>query len=148
METATPAQNTPKNNVYQEDKPHPSSPVTAPLVQPSSQPAVTASEAHSDKQTPSKTWVWILMAYLCLFIVTGYIAFIHQTPILHADEQQRIFTSIQDPESKALISSLFKDEVANFKEKQNIATQSFHIILGGLMGFLSALGASIIGRKN
>ncbi|MDE1460681.1 hypothetical protein [Spartinivicinus poritis] len=148
MEQATPAQDTPKNNIHEENTPQPPSPAI-PLVQPSSQPAAADESSKTpEKQTSSKTWVWVLMAYLCLFVVTGYIAFIHQTPILHADEQQRIFSSIQDQESRTLISSLFKEEVANFKEKQSIATQSFHIILGGLMGFLSALGAGVVGRKS
>ncbi len=96
--------------------------------------------------TRSKLWWAILAVYLALFIGTGYIAFFNRdaNPALnHATDAYAI--SITDEPSKAFIIDVLKDEAAEHKKKEALGQQSFNIVLGSLLGFLSASAVSHIG---
>ncbi|HZH33170.1 MAG TPA: hypothetical protein VEY11_20585 [Pyrinomonadaceae bacterium] len=94
----------------------------------------------------SKLWWAILAVYLALFIGTGYIAFFGRdvNPALNRSVDSYAL-SITDEASKAFIMDVLKDEAAEHKKKEALGQQSFNIVLGSLLGFLSASAVSHIG---
>jgi hypothetical protein len=56
--------------------------------------------------------------------------------------------SITDESAKAFIIDVLKDEAAEHKKKEALGQQSFNIVLGSLLGFLSASAVSHIGAGN
>lgn len=97
----------------------------------------------------SRLWWAILAVYLCLFIGTGYIAFFNRdiNPALNRSADSYA-VSITDEPSKAFIIDVLKDEAAEHKKKEALGQQSFNIVLGSLLGFLSASAVSHIGNGN
>jgi hypothetical protein len=96
--------------------------------------------------TRSKLWWAILAVYLALFVGTGYIAFFNRdvNPALNRSTDAYA-VSITDEASKAFILDVLKDEAAEHKKKEALGQQSFNIVLGSLLGFLSASAVSHIG---
>jgi hypothetical protein len=96
--------------------------------------------------TRSKLWWAILAVYLTLFIGTGYIAFFNRdvNPALNRSSDSYAI-SITDESAKAFIIDVLKDEAAEHKKKEALGQQSFNIVLGSLLGFLSASAVSHIG---
>ena len=96
--------------------------------------------------TRSKLWWAILAVYLALFIGTAYIAFFNRdvNPALNRAADTYAI-SITDEASKAFIIDVLKDEAAEHKKKEALGQQSFNIVLGSLLGFLSASAVSHIG---
>jgi hypothetical protein len=99
--------------------------------------------------TRSKLWWAILAVYLALFIGTAYIAFFNRdvNPALNRSADTYAI-SITDEASKAFIIDVLKDEAAEHKKKEALGQQSFNIVLGSLLGFLSASAVSHIGAGN
>jgi len=99
--------------------------------------------------TRSKLWWAILAVYLTLFIGTGYIAFFNRdvNPALNRSADSYAI-SITDEASRAFIVDVLKDEAAEHKKKEALGQQSFNIVLGSLLGFLSASAVSHIGAGN
>jgi hypothetical protein len=99
--------------------------------------------------TRSKLWWAILAVYLALFIGTGYIAFFNRdvNPALNRSTDSYAI-SISDEASRAFIVDVLKDEAAEHKKKEALGQQSFNIVLGSLLGFLSASAVSHIGAGN
>ena len=56
-------------------------------------------------------------------------------------------SDVGDPDAKEFIFELIKKEEDEHIERQNLASQSFHIVLGALLGFMSASASSLLGRK-
>lgn len=96
--------------------------------------------------TRSRLWWAILAVYLALFIGTAYIAFFNRdiNPALNRSADTYAI-SITDEASKAFIIDVLKDEAAEHKKKEALGQQSFNIVLGSLLGFLSASAVSHIG---
>jgi hypothetical protein len=96
--------------------------------------------------TRSKLWWAILIVYLMLFVGTGYIAFFNrdENPALNRSTDSYAL-SITDETAKAFIIDVLKDEAAEHKKKEALGQQSFNIVLGSLLGFLSASAVSHIG---
>jgi hypothetical protein len=96
--------------------------------------------------TRSRLWWAILIVYLALFIGTGYIAFFNRdiNPALNRSADSYAI-SITDESAKAFIIDVLKDEAAEHKKKEALGQQSFNIVLGSLLGFLSASAVSHIG---
>ncbi|MDQ1557743.1 MAG: hypothetical protein QOD32_803 [Pyrinomonadaceae bacterium] len=99
--------------------------------------------------TRSRLWWAILAVYLALFIGTGYIAFFNRdtNPALNRSADTYAI-SITDESSKAFIIDVLKDEAAEHKKKEALGQQSFNIVLGSLLGFLSASAVSHIGASS
>jgi hypothetical protein len=96
--------------------------------------------------TRSKLWWAILAVYLTLFVGTGYIAFFNRdvNPALNRSADSYAI-SVTDESAKAFIIDVLKDEAAEHKKKEALGQQSFNIVLGSLLGFLSASAVSHIG---
>jgi hypothetical protein len=99
--------------------------------------------------TRSKLWWAILAVYLALFIGTGYIAFFNRdvNPALNRSADSYAI-SVTDESAKAFIIDVLKDEAAEHKKKEALGQQSFNIVLGSLLGFLSASAVSHISASS
>lgn len=98
--------------------------------------------------TRSRLWWAILVVYLALFVGTAYIAFFNRdiNPALNRSADTYAI-SITDEASKAFIIDVLKDEAAEHKKKEALGQQSFNIVLGSLLGFLSASAVSHVGAN-
>ncbi|MGI0116760.1 hypothetical protein [Zooshikella sp. RANM57] len=101
-------------------------------------------QAKPFKNKRSILTYFLLLVYLFLFFSTGYFAFIHRPTDVLLQSQQSLLANAQNQETLVLFRSMIKEEVANHQARLATATQAFHIVLGGLLGFLSALGATFI----
>ncbi|HEX9917806.1 MAG TPA: hypothetical protein VGA87_01500 [Pyrinomonadaceae bacterium] len=84
-------------------------------------------------------WWALLAAYLIMFLVTGYIAFIAKDPDIPLMRQVNTMTAgVTDAQMKAAMISIYQQEENEHETKAEMAAQGFHIVLGSLIGFLSA----------
>jgi hypothetical protein len=84
-------------------------------------------------------WWALLAAYLILFLVTGYIAFIAKDPDIPLMQQVNTITAgMTDAPTKAAMIGIYKQEENEHETKAEMAAQGFHIVLGSILGFLSA----------
>ena len=84
-------------------------------------------------------WWVLLTAYLILFLVTCYIAFIAKDPDIPLMQRVNTMTAaMSDAQTKATIIDIYQQEEAEHETKAEMAAQAFHIVLGSILGFLSA----------
>ena len=90
---------------------------------------------------PTPLWLIILAIYLLLFFATGYIAFFQSD----SPEANKLTTlpfqevsEIQDKDAKQVRLDALKQDAEMFNKRRELATQSFNVVLGSLLGFLSA----------
>ena len=96
-----------------------------------------------------RLWWAILLVYLALFAATGYVAFFGRNVNPALDHSSDSFAlSITDEASRAFIIDVLKDEAAEHKKKEALGQQSFNIVLGSLLGFLSASAVSHISASS
>ena len=93
-------------------------------------------------------WVGILVAYALLFSVTGYIAFVQEPYNPAASPSDKVLSLLKEEPTRAHFLEALKEESAAFKARKDLAGQSFNVVLGALLGFLSASAAGISPRRN
>ncbi|MCE9688126.1 MULTISPECIES: hypothetical protein [Shewanella] len=103
---------------------------------------MAAIENLNPKSLSKTVWAGILLVYLVLFVATGYVAFfeIDHNPTI--DLNPSLYADIQDPETKSLIIETLKQDTASHQKKRELASHSFNVVLGALLGFLSASAVS------
>jgi len=94
-------------------------------------------------------WWAILTVYLLLFFSTGFLAFFERepNPILKqgvADLPQQM----NDETTKNFIINTLDEEADERKKKDSLVLQSFNVVLGSLLGFLSASATMSVPVKN
>lgn len=89
----------------------------------------------------SMRWAFLLAAYLVLLAGTGYVAFFHQefNPALMIDDHLAVM--IENETTRQLTLESLKAEGSAFAARRELAVQSFNIVLGAALGFLSATAA-------
>lgn len=97
----------------------------------------------SRRITRDPLWWGILLVYLMLFVSTGYLAFVQRdvNPALNPNADA-FLAKLNDPTAKDFVMETLKDEATEHKKKDSLAMQSFNIVLGSLLGFLSASAVS------
>ena len=93
-------------------------------------------------------WVLLLVAYGLLLLGTGYIAFFQPqfNPATAIDEV--ISAQIADENTRDLTIEALKEEGIAFKARQELAVQSFNIVLGAVLGFLSATATQFFTKRD
>jgi hypothetical protein len=83
-------------------------------------------------------WSVILATYSILLLAMGYIAFFHLefNPVVNIGDAE--LQKLANPDSKELIQQALREESKAFQLKRDLAIQSFNIVLGAFLGFLSA----------
>jgi cytochrome c biogenesis protein CcdA len=110
----------------------------------SGRPAETAT---GERTTPPVIWAGILIVYLLLFVSTGYVAFFVREYNPAIIVEPSVYMSIKDAEHKSLFINTLKQEAETFQKKRELASQSFNVVLGALLGFLSASAVSGFRRR-
>ena len=110
-------------------------------------PAADATNELRSRSATLKIWSMILIAYVVLLITTGYIAFFQPAynPAVDIDDyiQERL---LDDSTRDFTIESLREESVA-FKQRRELAVQSFNIVLGAALGFLAALASQAMLKR-
>jgi len=96
----------------------------------------------NDRNMPTIIWVVILIVYLLLFVATGYEAFFVREYNPAIDLKPEVYMNIKDEQTKALFINTLKEEAETYQKKRELASQSFNVVLGALLGFLSASAVS------
>ncbi|MBS0015767.1 MAG: hypothetical protein KFF72_05285 [Arthrospira sp. SH-MAG29] len=87
----------------------------------------------------SKTWYAILTTYIILFFVTGYINFFSNNYFAKTPEiVDKITRDYDSPEKMNWVAELVLEDAQTYQDENNIASQSFNIVLGSIVSFLSA----------
>jgi hypothetical protein len=98
---------------------------------------------------PTVLWVAILVTYLLLFGVSGYLAFFQEPYNPANNPSQSALKLIEgDPVAKPIILEGLKKEGEAFQARKNLAGQSFNVVLGAILGFLSASAAHGARRRD
>jgi hypothetical protein len=97
----------------------------------------------------SRAWWGLLVVYVALFGITCYIAFFssgynpaHANPVFLEKLAQG------SPEVRAFVLETLKGDAEIFSKTRDLARNAFNIILGGLVGFLSASGTQLLGVRS
>ncbi len=96
----------------------------------------------------SRAWWGLLVVYIVLFSVTCYIAFFKPgyNPA-HADPKFMAEIVQAPPELRDFVLETLKGDAEIFSKTRDLARTAFNIILGGLVGFLSASGTQLLGVR-
>jgi predicted PurR-regulated permease PerM len=89
-------------------------------------------------------WWGILIIYGVLFLTTGFMAFYARdvNPALQQGLQNVTSQMSNDTETKTVMLNMIQQEANEHNKKQSLALQSFNVVLGSLLGFLSASAVS------
>jgi len=91
-----------------------------------------------------RRWWLLLASYLVVFVGTGYIAFIAKDPDIPLMQKVAAMTDrMPDAETKAALINIYKQEEAEHETKAEMAAQAFNVVLGSLVGFLSASAVKV-----
>ncbi len=84
------------------------------------------------------TWYILLAMYMALFAFTGHITFFTNNEYSTSPENMVKFrTTFETPRQFQLFEDLITSESSNFEGVNELASQSFNVVLGALLGFLA-----------
>lgn len=103
------------------------------------------------RRSGNNLWWGILGVYLMLFLATGFIAFVmkDRNPALDPTSDQTV-ARLTDDNTRTFMLNTLESEAEDHKKKTELGAQSFNVVLGALLGFLSAsaVARTSTGRKN
>lgn len=79
---------------------------------------------------------------MALFFATGYIAFFKYEDDPAVNIRQEWINRLDDTETRKHLMETLKEDSGVYAKKRESATQSFNVVLGALLGFLSASAVS------
>ncbi|MBE9144302.1 hypothetical protein [Planktothrix mougeotii] len=86
----------------------------------------------------SRTWYALLTTYMVLFFITGYITFFYNNIFATRSENIAKITKVYDDQEKfKLVEELLQDDAKTSQDENNISSQSFNVVLGAIVSFLS-----------
>lgn len=101
---------------------------------------------NSIRKIVTAGWFSILFVYLVLFIGTGYIAFFPKD-FNPARVQAEEINKFSNEEMKNYVIETLKQETTIYAKRRELAGQSFNVVLGALLGFLSASATTYFGLR-
>lgn len=94
------------------------------------------------------SWV-VLIVYLVLFSSTGYVAFLARDHSPALDQgADRLVAGLSDERTRAVVMNALRQENSEYDRRTALANQAFNVVLGALLGFLSATAVSKISAGN
>lgn len=87
--------------------------------------------------------VALFCTYLVLLLGTGYLAFLRPDYVASTDPDKisALFDAKLEEEDRQVFKDGLDQLTANYQKRQELGFQSFNIVLGAVLGFLSALSA-------
>ena len=101
-----------------------------------------SSNLRSGDSKSTILWALILFVYVALFGATGYVAFFKYEDNPAVNISPEWINRFDDPETRKRMLDTLKEDSVTFSKKRELATQSFNVVLGALLGFLSASAVS------
>jgi hypothetical protein len=101
----------------------------------------------SNRMPFSVIWVGIMVTYLLLFSLSGYIAFFQEPYNPASNPSDRAVEMLKNDATREHFMSALKQESEAFKARRDLASQSFNVVLGALLGFLSASATQGLMRR-
>ncbi len=103
-----------------------------------------------------KTWKLVLAIHMFLFVLTSFLTFFNH--MFHTQQESidsyiEILQNIQKLDVKSAdltekaVREFMKSSFDRTQDKQELASQAFHIILGAILSFLSTTAARIFDNK-
>jgi hypothetical protein len=84
-----------------------------------------------------RLWLVLLLTYLGLFTFTGGLAFFaHDRGV--SPDLGRTLSGIEDADLRSALLQMAQDEEDEHQKRADLAIHSFNVVLGALLGFLSA----------
>lgn len=102
------------------------------------QSKVSEQRLIDNKKNIGSVWYIILVIYTILLSFTGGVTFFYNNTFGSREENIKNLDSMKTSEQLATYKKLLEFEIKNMENVNNIANQSFNVILGSLLGFLSA----------
>jgi hypothetical protein len=105
---------------------------------------------------PTVMWIGILSVYVLLLGVTGYLAFLVDVPreLGGGGHYNSAHVPIEvleraaaNKETQTFVLETLKADSASYHKKRELASQSFNVVLGALIGFLSASATFAFGKR-
>jgi hypothetical protein len=112
-----------------------------------SSPDLTKTD-QTENVVGSSVWYIVLSVYTILLSFTGGVTFFYNNGFASQEENIQNLNRMETEEQLELYTNLLKTEVNNMKNLNNIANQSFNVVLGSLLGFLSATLTAESSEKN
>lgn len=101
-------------------------------------------------------WSITLVVYVLLLCITGFLAFLLEMPKnvggggqynpAHAPIEF-LDRAAQNQETQRFVLETLRADSDSFQKKRNLASQSFNVVLGALLGFLSASATFSFGQR-
>lgn len=83
-------------------------------------------------------WYVILSIYALLLTFTGFVTFFHNNGFASRKEHIAQLDLIATPEELEIYTQMIESEIQNIEAINTMANQAFNVVLGSLLGFLSA----------
>ena len=97
--------------------------------------------------SPMKIWGILLVAYVLLLAGTGYVAFFQPAYNPATDIDDTIEALIEQESTREFTLEALREEGTAFKQRRELSVQSFNIVLGAALGFLSALASQALLKR-
>ncbi len=92
-------------------------------------------------------WYVVLIMYMTLLGSTAYITFFDNNGFASQEKTMQKLAQITTEGQLALFEELHENEVKSMEQINSLATQSFNVVLGAMLGFLSATATILTGKK-
>ncbi|OJJ19820.1 hypothetical protein BI308_21015 [Roseofilum reptotaenium AO1-A] len=87
----------------------------------------------------STTWYMVLTTYLLLFTLIGYTTFFYNNDFTTSPENfEKIVKDYGNNEKQKLVKRLLKSDAESSQFSNSLSSQSFNLILGAIVSFLSS----------
>jgi hypothetical protein len=93
-----------------------------------------------------KSWALVLISYFVLLSVTSYIAFFQSEYNPAGLLSEEDVALLENEATKDLVKDALEKDSSAYAKRRELASQSFNVVLGAILGFLSASAANRIGR--
>ena len=110
-----------------------------------------------DAEFSSSLWIVTLGVYVLLLFITGYLAFYIEMPRAaggagqynpaHVPKEFLEWTQQQKEQTQTYVFDTLKEDSQAFQKKRELASQSFNVVLGAILGFLSASATFLFGKR-
>jgi hypothetical protein len=92
-------------------------------------------------------WYIVLFMYMVLVGSTSYITFFYNNGYAAQDEHIKKMEMCETPDQLKFFTELLEIEIKSMNNINALASQSFNVVLGALLGFLSASATMMSGKK-